>query len=272
MNVTTEARSRRTTTVVTGPGTPAPSTVTIPQYGIGRILAVWAAAALPMAALAWIVAPRVASALGGSNTLSRALLICLTAGLAWQLVLVVSLVWFEQRSLRWATVRDALWLRSPRSPRTGRVGGKTWLIVIPLLLATAVEELVPRIGHPVARDLGEFFGTHAGHTMMRGSWGWLALIAVMAILNTVLGEELLFRGFLLPRMNGTFGRFDWLANGVLFAGYHLHVPWAIPSVLLDTFIVAYPTKRYRSAWIGIAVHSAQSVFFVLLALGLVLGG
>jgi uncharacterized protein len=31
----------------------------------------------------------------------------------------------------------------------------------------------------------------------------------------VLGEELPFRGFLLPRMRGAFGRTDWIVNGVL---------------------------------------------------------
>jgi hypothetical protein len=41
-------------------------------------------------------------------------------------------------------------------------------------------------------------------------------------------------GFLLPRMNGTFGRADWVANGILFAAYHLHVPWTIPINLVDT--------------------------------------
>ena len=93
----------------------------------------------------------------------------------------------------------------------------------------------------------------------------------MAVFNTVLGEELLFRGLLLPRMNGAFGERDWLANGVLFAAYHLHVPWAIPATLLDTFIVAYPSKRYRSALIGIAVHSAQSLLFIGLAFHLARG-
>ena len=88
----------------------------------------------------------------------------------------------------------------------------------------------------------------------------------------MLGEELLFRGLLLPRMNGAFGRRDWVANGLLFAAYHLHVPWVIPATLLDTFILAYPTKRYRSAWIGIAVHSAQSVVLLGLTLSLVLKG
>jgi uncharacterized protein len=91
----------------------------------------------------------------------------------------------------------------------------------------------------------------------------------LLLFNTVLGEELLFRGFLLPRMNGAFGRGDWLANGVLFALYHLHEPWEMPSAFLDTFIYAYPTKRYRSAWIGIAVHSASSVFLGIVILTLV---
>jgi hypothetical protein len=87
--------------------------------------------------------------------------------------------------------------------------------------------------------------------------------------NTVLGEDLLFRGFLLPRMNGSFGRGDWIANGLLFTGYHLHVPWGMPATLLDMFFLAYPTKRYRSPWIGIAVHSAQSVVLAILILTLV---
>jgi len=95
------------------------------------------------------------------------------------------------------------------------------------------------------------------------------LLLVNFVFNTVIGEELLFRGFLLPRMNRAFGRGDWVANGLLFTGYHLHVPWAMPGTLLDTFFIAYPTKRFRSAWIGIAVHSAQSVVLALLILTLV---
>ena len=70
-------------------------------------------------------------------------------------------------------------------------------------------------------------------------------------------------------MNGALGRGDWAANGVLFAAYHLHVPWVIPASLLDTFIISYPAKRYRSAWIGIVVHSIQSVFLAILVFTLV---
>lgn len=51
-----------------------------------------------------------------------------------------------------------------------------------------------------------------------------------------LGEELLFRGLLLPRMQGVFGRWDWAGNGVLFALYHVHVPWVIPQTFVDTLV------------------------------------
>jgi len=248
----------------------AASDVEVPQYGLRAILAVWAAAAVPMAALAWLVAPALKDRFAGAGNvpLAKALIVCLTLGLVWQFVLVAILVWREQRTFRWSTLREALWLRSPRSPRTGRIGGRVWLVLIPLIVAFAVEAAISLPG-PTSRDLGAFLDSHTGKAFMHGAWGWYALILVWFVFNTVLGEELLFRGFLLPRMNGAFGRKDWLANGLLFAGYHLHVPWAIPTTLLDTFIVAYPTKRYRSAWIGIAVHSVQSVFLAVLIFTLV---
>jgi uncharacterized protein len=264
--------------------TPAPATTTsshrpappageraLPQLGLRGIIGVWAAAAVPMGLLAWVVAPLLADQMSGPNSLIRALFITLTAGLVWQFVLVMALVRREQGSLRWSVLRDALWLRGPRAPRTGRRGGKLWLVVLPLSVATAAEAFVAIPG-PAARDLFEFLGSDAGEGLLAGSWGWFAIIATLIVFNTVLGEELLFRGYLLPRMNGRFGRRDWLANGVLFAAYHLHVPWVIPTTLLDAFILSYPSKRYRSALIGIAVHSAQSIVVLGLVLALVLKG
>jgi membrane protease YdiL (CAAX protease family) len=149
------------------------------------------------------------------------------------------------------------------------MGGRLWLLLIPLIVFFSVEELLPVFSHADNRDMGVFLDSDIGQNFLSGNWGWYSLILVMFLFNTVLGEELLFRGYLLPRMNGAFGRGDWVANGLLFAGYHLHVPWAIPGTLLEMFTTAYPTKRYRSAWIGIAVHSAQSVFLGILILTLV---
>ncbi len=261
----------RSTTRVDQAAPPADERV-LPQLGLGRIIATWAAAALPMGLLAWVVAPLLADQLSGPGALSRAVIVTLSAGLAWQFVLVMILVWREQGTLRWPVLRESLWLRAPRAPRTGRRGGRLWLVLLPLIVAFGAEELVPGPGVVAGHDFVAFLDSHGGHALLMGSWGWFAIIAALAVFNTVLGEELLFRGFLLPRMNGVFGRRDWAANGVLFAAYHVHMPWVIPAALLDTFIISYPAKRYRSALIGIAVHSAQSVVVLALVLSLVLKG
>ncbi len=241
------------------------------QYSIGQILGVWAAAAVPMGLLAWGVAPLLRDRLDGPEPMARALLLVLTAGLIWQFVLVAILLWREQRSLRWSRIREALWLGRPRDPRSGRVGGRVWLWVIPFILLFALEQLIPTISAPASRDFATFMDTGGGEQFFQGAWGWFAVVVVLAVFNTVLGEELLFRGLLLPRMRGVFGRWDWVANGVLFACYHLHTPWAIPAALVDTVALAYPSRRFRSAWMGIIVHSTQGLFIILAVLVAVLG-
>jgi len=243
------------------------------QYSLAQILGVWAAAAVPMGVLAWIVAPLLSHQLGGDQPLAQALLICITAGLIWQFVLTVILVRRELGGLEWSRVRDALWLRRPRDPKTGRLGGKAWWWLVPLVLLFGVWSLVPAIpavGSP--RNLGDFLGSNAGEDFFRGAWGWFAVVVVFSVFNTVLGEELLFRGLLLPRMRGVFGKRDWVANGGLFALYHVATPWVMLTTFVDgIFLLAYPSRRFESTWMGIIVHSSQSIFVIAIVLGLVLG-
>jgi uncharacterized protein len=240
------------------------------QCSFAQILAVWAAAAVPMGLLAWVIAPWLRDQLGGDEPLAQALLICLTAGLIWQFILVLILTRRELGGLEWPRVRDALWLRPPRDPKSGRVGGRVWWWLLLFISIFALEQALPGIPGPSVRDFGDFVSHDSGKDFFRGAWGWYAVVVVLAIFNTVLGEELLFRGLLLPRMRGVFGRGDWVANGVLFSVYHLHQPWVIPTSLVDIFALAYPSRRFQSTWMGIIVHSTQSVFFLILLLTLVL--
>ena len=73
-------------------------------------------------------------------------------------------------------------------------------------------------------------------------------------------------------MNRVFGRWDWLANGVLFGVYHLRQPWGmLTSVVSGALLYAPPAKYFRSTWMSIIAHSGQSVYFLFVILGLVLG-
>lgn len=253
----------------------------IPQYSLGKILLVWAAAAAPMAVLGWIVAP----ALGRTSANPGFVRLgALTVGLIWQFVLVLILLAREGVPLRWSSVRERLWLVAP-SDSSGRTNRRLWWWAIPLILVTFVYgmllvgpierawvSLLPGLAEPEGFSMGALLESPEARARMVGAWGFYLLFLVNALFNTVVGEELLFRGLLLPRMNGAFGKWDWVANGILFGFYHWHQPWGMLTSAIDGMLLyAFPSRRLHSAWFGIIAHSGQSVFIAFLLLGLVLG-
>jgi uncharacterized protein len=264
---------------------PTGNTDATTQYTLAQILGIWAAAALPMGILGWVVAPALASGVSNSREALTIRVMVLTAGLIWQFLLAMLVVYREEGDLRWATIRRRLWLNTPKHPTSGQSRGRLWLWLVPLILLIAIWELAlhapldhhwvnlfPLFAEPAGFSGRELFASQEARDQLVGAWGFLALFAVNALFNTFLGEELLLRGVLLPRMQGVFGKWDWLANGVLFGLYHLHQPWGIPgNIVSATFLEAYPARRLRSVWMAIIVHSGQSVYFLFLLLGLVLG-
>jgi uncharacterized protein len=243
------------------------------QYSLIELGVLWAAAAGPMSLLAWVVAPWLSHHLGTSEPLGLALLICFNAGLLWILVLTLIAVRVEQGGLRWPQIRDALWLRAPQDPRTGRVGGKLWWWLVPFVVLSAALELVPiNPTGPGVRDFPNFISNGGDRVdrFYQGAWGLFALSVLVCFLAPIV-EELFFRGLLLPRMRKVCGKLDWVMNGTIFTAYHLHEPWVMPTTLLTgIFGQAYPAKRFRSIWISLAAHTLPSFVMVGVILSLVL--
>jgi len=256
------------------------------QYSLARILGIWALAAIPMGILSWIVFPALSPDFD-SDPLGAAVtrIVLLGFGLIWLFVLSMILVRQEEGDLRWATIKRRLWLNTPRDPKTGETRRRLWLWVIPFLIGIVVWELTltssvdalwvsifPFLAEPPGFSFAAILDSQEILQRLVGAWWFLALFIVFAIFNTILGEEFLFRGVLLPKMEGVFGRWSWVANGVLFGFWHVHQPWGIVgSVVSGVFFYAFPTWRFRSTWMGIIVHSGQSVFIAFLILGIVLG-
>src|SRR5215212_9378957 len=255
------------------------------QYSLAKILGIWALAAAPMGVLGWIVFPLLAPD-SESDPLGFGVtrVVLLTLGLVWLFVLSMIIVRREEGDLRWVTLKRRVRLNTPRDPTTGEPRARLWLWVVPFLVAVALVELVldpplenawvsvfPFLAEPQGYSFDAFLGSQEILQRLEGAWWFFALIVVMAVFNTILGEEFLFRGVLLPRMGGVFGRGSWVANSILFALYHVHKPWVIPNAVLTGLLYTYPAYRYRSTWMSIIVHSAQGVYFAFLVLGVVLG-
>ena len=243
----------------------------VPQWSKRGILAVWAAVTATMSVLSWGIAPRLADHLSTRDPFIDALLICFDVGLVLMLVLVMVLVRRERGSLRWADVRDGLRLRAPKDTRSGRRGGRMWWWLVPFTLLTAIINALPidPVG-PLPRDFPKAIETQRVTDYFHGNWSGFALLVAVTFLAPIV-EELVFRGFLLPRSERAFGRGNVVVNGVLFTLYHLHQPWSMPATLLDGILTqAYPARRFRSTWIGLVSHTAPSFLIFTVVLMLVL--
>jgi uncharacterized protein len=252
------------------------------QYSLWQIFGIWLAAGMPMWLLGWVAYPVLSV---GLATLDAGLLRMklMTVSLVWQFVLAMIIVYHEKGNIRLGTISRRFWLNHPKSARSGETKKVLWWWLIPFILFVAALEIslrstlvdvwtriFPFFAEPEGYDMSSLF-TPELRAQWVGNWGLLALFFISALFNTFLGEEFIFRGVLLPKMEGTFGKWDWVANGVMFSFYHLHQPWGILATLLGDLTLAYSGKRFRSNWFPIIIHSGQSVFFLFLIMGLVLG-
>ena len=209
----------------------------VEQYTLYQIFGIWALVALPMALLAWVVAPAIIpySPLHPGITYW----LCIIAGMGWQFVVSLAILYRELGTLRWSAIRQRTWLQTPRDPRTDQPKSRLFWWLLPALLFSGLVNLglagyldapiawlFPTLQPPPFTDMSQL-----ANPAFKGAWWLLGIILVSHILNYFLGEEFLFRGILLPKMQGVFGKFDWVANAVLFGLYHLHKPWMIPSII-----------------------------------------
>lgn len=252
------------------------------QYTLRQIIGIWLAGGAPLWFLAWVIFPAMSQ---GLLAMDRGLLWIklVIIGLVWQFVLSMLILYREEGNIRISTIRRRFWLNNPVSPKTGQKDHRLWWLLIPLILLVAALELglapllteiwtklFPFLAEPQSRSLEALFAPEMQARWI-GAWDFFALFVIMSIFNNFLGEEFLFRGVLLPKMKGVFGRWDWVANGVVFGLYHLHMPWSIPGNILFGWLMAFIAKRYRSNWFPIILHNGQAVYFLFLILGLVLG-
>src|SRR5512143_2211634 len=88
------------------------------QYGLGQIVGIWALAALPMALLTWVVAPAILPLSPLHPGIAYWLL--MIAGMAWEFVVSLVIVYRELGTLRWSAIRQRVWLQTPRAPGADR--------------------------------------------------------------------------------------------------------------------------------------------------------
>jgi membrane protease YdiL (CAAX protease family) len=240
------------------------------QYRAIKIIGLWLAAAIPFTVLVAAVVPALSRATGGSEILWYWSLLPLNA--AWLTGLSLWIIRREEGNLRWETVRNRIWLDLPQDPKTEkpvtRLNFRILLSLIAAGIALILGLIIPSIGaailyivpFPSFTNLSE-----VGSPEFARAWGWFAAVVIIWVANTFIAEELLFRGILLPRMKGAFGRLDGFVNACLYGLYYLSAPLLIPFRWITGLVAAVLAGRYRSNRLAPLVRGVEGAAIVIFA-------
>jgi len=108
--------------------------------------------------------------------------------------------------------------------------------------------------------------------ILKGNYAFALLYFLIGVIFNIIGEELYYRGYLLPRMRSVFGRFDWVANGVLFTLKHAYQRWLYPGIFIGALVFSFAAGPLGSLPVAMIYHwlgnfMFQMVFLVKAVLG-----
>jgi membrane protease YdiL (CAAX protease family) len=156
------------------------------------------------------------------------------------------------------------WQKRLRLVRMNR-GDVTWTIIgfFIISVATAVILALTRYLDPIFQPVPWFLAQGPG-------WhAWVFVAWIPLFVTNILGEELCWRGYVLPRQEAAMGQIAWLGNGIPWCLFHWSFGWQILVTLLPiTFLLPWIVQRRRNTWVGIIIHGVfNAIGFVIATSG-----
>jgi len=234
---------------------------------------------IPSAIFSWFMLWWLPRLMASGMSLLPIFLLTFATPLALMLLAALVVYRREGNAWTWPAFRERMRLR--------RMNAGDWLWTIG---AVAGVMLVGRLLSPLlgGHELIRFYTHPAGFTefMTRMStigpeWvgiplkgNWLVLVAYIVVLLVfnIFGEELWWRGIILPRQELALGQYAWIVNGVLWAAFHAFYHTTLASFLMfvpGTTLIAFVCQKRKSTWPGIIAHTIQnSAMPIMLAKGI----
>ena len=112
---------------------------------------------------------------------------------------------------------------------------------------------------PALREFLAQFGEHAFMGIpLHGSWWVAAYYALVLLVGNIAGEELWWRGYLLPRQELVHGTMTWIVHGILWAAFHLFFQtnlWDMVRMIPTCCALAFVVQHRKNTWSGIVGHT-----------------
>lgn len=87
-----------------------------------------------------------------------------------------------------------------------------------------------------------------------GNWD-VVLLYLVAFFFNIAGEELWWRGYLLPRQELAFGKSTWLLHGLLWTAFHAFKWWDMIGLLPVCLAISFSAQRLKNNWPALIAHA-----------------
>ena len=204
------------------------------------------------------------------------------------IMLITSLVayWKEGNPISWLALRDRFRLKPMKRKgwiwtlglfvfMLGTAGALSALMlsITPGLIENGllvIPENTPSYIDPRIPQNFESLKSQMGSESI-GNWS-LVLLTIFSLILNILGEEFLWRGYVLPRQELTYGKKTWLVHGIMWTLLHVFKWWQMFALLPGALALSFVVQRFQNTWPGIIAHlitngiGMAGVIFVILGL------
>ncbi|MBW8332678.1 MAG: CPBP family intramembrane metalloprotease [Prolixibacteraceae bacterium] len=105
----------------------------------------------------------------------------------------------------------------------------------------------------------------------QGNERFLLLAWLAMFFFNIFGEELMWRGYILPRQEISLGNSAWFFNAVLWVLFHICFGIQLLILLIPIlFILPWAVQKTQNTWVGIYIHAlVNGPSFIMISLGII---
>lgn len=160
-------------------------------------------------------------------------------------------IWFERLRFKRMILADWIW----------SISAIILIGIVSIIVLKILESLTGNVG---SQPIFMYFEP------LTSDRYWILLLWFPYWLLNIMGEEILWRGVILPRQEIVFGNNAWIIHGILWGIFHIAFGWQLLLTLLPMlFIQSYVVQKRKNSWTGVVIHAGiNGPSFIAISFGL----